>query len=87
MKVSIFPEVIFTKAGKILYREKGIKGFDFCFDARFRKYIVFIELLTIISVVRTAEEFSKIMAFLYYGAAKPNDMDNIEDGQESIPLV
>ncbi|KAI4304165.1 hypothetical protein MLD38_039715 [Melastoma candidum] len=60
LKVSTFPEVIFTKSGKILYREK---------------------------VVRTAEEFSKIMAFFYYGAAKPNDMDPIEDGQESIPVV
>lgn len=24
LQVSVFPEVIFTKAGKILYREKGI---------------------------------------------------------------
>ena len=24
LKVSVFPEIIFTKAGKILYREKGI---------------------------------------------------------------
>lgn len=23
LKVSVFPEIIFTKAGKILYREKG----------------------------------------------------------------
>lgn len=24
LQVSVFPEIIFTKAGKILYREKGI---------------------------------------------------------------
>lgn len=42
--VSVFPELIFTKTGKILYREKE---------------------------TRTADELSKIMAFFYYGAAKP----------------
>lgn len=42
--VSTFPELIFTKTGKILHREKGI---------------------------RTAEELSKIMAYFYYGGAKP----------------
>ncbi|CAN7104276.1 unnamed protein product [Brassica rapa subsp. narinosa] len=36
--MSLFPEIIFTKAGNTLYREKGIK---------------------------TADELSKIMAFLF----------------------
>ncbi|XP_056172704.1 thioredoxin-like fold domain-containing protein MRL7L, chloroplastic isoform X1 [Syzygium oleosum] len=52
LQVSIFPEIIFTKAGKILYREKAI---------------------------RTADEFSKIMAFFYYGAAKPPCLNSSED--------
>lgn len=60
LQVSIFPEIIFTKAGKILYREKAI---------------------------RTADEFSKIMAFFYYGAAKPPCLHNSEDSQETIPSV
>lgn len=33
LKVSVFPEIIFTKAGRILYREKGIS---------FLKLIVFV---------------------------------------------
>ncbi|XP_031391434.1 thioredoxin-like fold domain-containing protein MRL7L, chloroplastic isoform X2 [Punica granatum] len=60
LKVSVFPEIIFTKAGKILYREKG---------------------------PRTADELSKIMAFFYYGAAKPNCLDGVAEINESIPSV
>ncbi|CAN1168831.1 Thioredoxin-like fold domain-containing protein MRL7L, chloroplastic [Linum perenne] len=60
LKVSQFPEVIFSKAGRVLYREKEI---------------------------RTADEFSKIMAYFYYGAAKPPCLDNIDDVQELIPTV
>uniref|UniRef100_A0A1J3DGP4 Acidic leucine-rich nuclear phosphoprotein 32-related protein n=1 Tax=Noccaea caerulescens TaxID=107243 RepID=A0A1J3DGP4_NOCCA len=60
LKVSVFPEIIFTKAGKILYREKGI---------------------------RTADELSKIMAFFYYGAAKPPCLNGIDSSQEQIPSV
>lgn len=86
-KSPYFPRSSSLKLEKF-YIVRKVLRVDFCFDVRFRKYIVFIEkVLTIISVVRTAEEFSKIMAFFYYGAEKPNDMDNIEDGQESIPLV
>lgn len=62
LKVSIFPELIFTKAGKILYREKD---------------------------VRPADELSKIMAFFYYGAAKPpffNITENIEEAIPSAPI-
>ncbi|KAI7743319.1 hypothetical protein M8C21_025829 [Ambrosia artemisiifolia] len=47
--VSVFPELIFTKTGKILHREKEI---------------------------RTADELSKIMAFFYYGGAKPDCLNN-----------
>ncbi|KAL7606064.1 hypothetical protein Lser_V15G19385 [Lactuca serriola] len=47
--VSVFPELIFTKVGKILHREKEI---------------------------RTADELSKMMAFFYYGAAKPPCLGN-----------
>ncbi|KAH7547647.1 hypothetical protein FEM48_Zijuj01G0332000 [Ziziphus jujuba var. spinosa] len=60
LQVSVFPEVIFTKAGKILYREKAI---------------------------RSADELSKIMAFFYYGAAKPECLKTIGDVQEAIPTV
>ncbi|KAK6138622.1 hypothetical protein DH2020_027647 [Rehmannia glutinosa] len=60
LQVSVFPELIFTKAGKILYREKAI---------------------------RTADELSKIMAFYYYGAAKPPCLSGIENMEEVIPTV
>ncbi|CAA7045537.1 unnamed protein product [Microthlaspi erraticum] len=60
LKVSAFPEIIFTKAGKILYREKG---------------------------TRTADELSKIMAYFYYGAAKPPCLNGIDSSQEQIPSV
>ncbi|KAJ6366678.1 hypothetical protein OIU77_003124 [Salix suchowensis] len=60
LKVSVFPEIIFTKAGKILYREKAI---------------------------RTADEFSKIMAYFYYGAGRPPCLNDIGDRQELIPSV
>ncbi|ESQ51765.1 hypothetical protein EUTSA_v10016862mg [Eutrema salsugineum] len=60
LQVSVFPEIIFTKAGKILYREKGI---------------------------RTADELSKIMAFFYYGAAKPPCLNGVVNSQEQIPSV
>ncbi|KZV42668.1 hypothetical protein F511_25151, partial [Dorcoceras hygrometricum] len=59
LRVSIFPELIFTNAGKILYREKAI---------------------------RTADELSKIMAFFYFGAAKPSYL-SIGNNEEVIPSV
>ncbi|KAJ7956708.1 Thioredoxin-like protein [Quillaja saponaria] len=60
LRVSVFPEIIFTKAGKILYREKAI---------------------------RSADELSKIMAFFYYGAAKPPCLNGTGSIQEEIPSV
>ncbi|XP_059655721.1 thioredoxin-like fold domain-containing protein MRL7L, chloroplastic [Cornus florida] len=60
LKVSVFPELIFTKAGKILYREKAI---------------------------RTADEFSKIMAYFYYGASKPTCLNTSGNSEEAIPTV
>ncbi|XP_027363040.1 thioredoxin-like fold domain-containing protein MRL7L, chloroplastic isoform X2 [Abrus precatorius] len=59
LQVSVFPEIIFTKAGKILFREKAI---------------------------RSAEEWSKIMAFFYYGAAKPPCLNSMAYSQENIPF-
>ncbi|GMQ04033.1 hypothetical protein CsSME_00049600 [Camellia sinensis var. sinensis] len=59
-KMSVFPELIFTKAGKILYSEK---------------------------VIRTADELSKIMAFFYYGAAKPPSLNTIGKSEEPIPTI
>lgn len=56
--VSIFPELIFTKTGKILHREKGI---------------------------RTADELSKIMAYFYYGGAKPPCLGTSVIINEAIP--
>ncbi|KAL7123688.1 hypothetical protein ACP275_01G122600 [Erythranthe tilingii] len=60
LQVSVFPELIFTKAGKILYREKAI---------------------------RTADELSKIMAFFYFGAAKPPCLNGIDNIEEPIPTL
>ncbi|CAM8984901.1 unnamed protein product [Rhodiola kirilowii] len=60
LKVSVFPEIIFAKAGKILYREKATRG---------------------------ADELSKIMAFFYYGAAKPPCLSSLELKEESLPLT
>ncbi|KAG2299106.1 hypothetical protein Bca52824_035578 [Brassica carinata] len=60
LQVTVFPEIIFTKAGKILYREKGI---------------------------RTADELSKIMAFFYYGAAKPPCLNGVDYSRGQIPSV
>lgn len=57
--VSVFPELIFTKVGKIYHREKEI---------------------------RTAEELSKMMAFFYYGAAKPPCLgDTFVMSNEAVP--
>ncbi|KAK1432628.1 hypothetical protein QVD17_09526 [Tagetes erecta] len=56
--VSVFPELIFTKTGKILHREKE---------------------------VRTADELSKIMAFLYYGGAKPACLNTSVIINDAIP--
>ncbi|KAH9618647.1 hypothetical protein KSS87_018534 [Heliosperma pusillum] len=60
LKVSIFPQLIFTKAGKILYREKAI---------------------------RSADDLSKLMAFFYFGAAKPTFLDITGNSEEAIPLA
>nr|XP_043617093.1 thioredoxin-like fold domain-containing protein MRL7L, chloroplastic [Erigeron canadensis] len=56
--VSVFPELIFTKTGKILHREKEI---------------------------RTADELSKIMAFFYYGGAKPPCLKTSVTMNDAIP--
>lgn len=58
LQVSVFPEIIFTKAGKILFRDKAI---------------------------RSAEEWSKVMAYFYYGAAKPSCLNSMTYSQENIP--
>ncbi|KAL2323925.1 hypothetical protein Fmac_022983 [Flemingia macrophylla] len=60
LQVSAFPEIIFTKAGKILFRDKAI---------------------------RSAEEWSKVMAYFYYGAAKPSCLNSLTYSQENIPSI
>lgn len=35
----------------------------------------------------SADELSKIMAFFYYGAAKPPCLSDVRDYQEAIPSV
>ncbi|XP_073000525.1 thioredoxin-like fold domain-containing protein MRL7L homolog, chloroplastic isoform X1 [Typha latifolia] len=61
LQVSVFPEILFTKAGKILHRDK---------------------------VVRTAEEWSKIMAFFYYKAVRPSCLSKTAGQiQEKIPSL
>lgn len=39
------------------------------------------------SAIRNADEWSKIMAFFYYGAAKPSCLTNIKELQENIPSL
>ncbi|RWW36593.1 hypothetical protein BHE74_00058394 [Ensete ventricosum] len=66
LQVSIYPEVLFTKAGKILHRDK-----------------VFF-----VSVVRSADEWSKIMAFFYYKAVRPSCLEKTAGkDQEKIPSL
>ncbi|URE02228.1 hypothetical protein MUK42_24905 [Musa troglodytarum] len=61
LQVSIYPEILFTKAGKILHRDK---------------------------VVRSADEWSKIMAFFYYKAVRPTCLDKTAGkNQEKIPSL
>ncbi|WOL12432.1 hypothetical protein Cni_G21199 [Canna indica] len=61
LQVSIFPEILFTKAGKILHRDK---------------------------VARSADEWSKIMAFFYYKAVRPSCLDKTAGNkQENIPSL
>ncbi|KAL6610230.1 hypothetical protein ACP70R_040199 [Stipagrostis hirtigluma subsp. patula] len=61
LKVSGFPEVLFTNAGRIIHRDK---------------------------VVRLAEEWSRMMAFFYYKAARPPFLSETDgQGQEKVPLL
>ncbi|KAF8719745.1 hypothetical protein HU200_024500 [Digitaria exilis] len=61
LKVSGFPEILFTNAGKIIHREK---------------------------VVRSAEAWSRMMAFFYYKAARPPFLCEADGkGQERVPLM
>ncbi|KAG0476696.1 hypothetical protein HPP92_013537 [Vanilla planifolia] len=61
LQVSIFPEIIFTKAGKILHRD---------------------------NVVRSADEWLKMMAFFYYKAVRPPFLDEAAGmNQEKIPSM
>ncbi|KAJ0972188.1 hypothetical protein J5N97_020147 [Dioscorea zingiberensis] len=59
--VSKFPQIIFTKAGKILHRDK---------------------------VVRSAEDWSKMMAFFYYKAVRPACLEkSAGQSRENIPSL
>ncbi|GJM88611.1 hypothetical protein PR202_ga04690 [Eleusine coracana subsp. coracana] len=58
LKVSGFPEILFTNAGRIIHRDK---------------------------VVRSADEWSRMMAFFYYKAARPPFLSEA-DGQAMIAL-
>ncbi|RCV17697.1 hypothetical protein SETIT_3G240300v2 [Setaria italica] len=61
LKVSGFPEILFTNAGRIIHREK---------------------------VVRSAEAWSRMMAFFYYKAARPPFLCEADGkGQEKVPLM
>ncbi|KAJ6816435.1 uncharacterized protein M6B38_416745 [Iris pallida] len=61
LQVSVFPEILFTKSGKILHRDK---------------------------VVRSADEWSKIMAFFYYKAVRPSCLGKSGgQTQEKIPSL
>ncbi|XP_047334722.1 thioredoxin-like fold domain-containing protein MRL7L, chloroplastic [Impatiens glandulifera] len=61
LKVSSFPELIFIKSGKIVFRQNEI---------------------------RTADELSKMMAFFYFGAAKPPClMNRMTNNEEVIPTI
>ncbi|CAN6485106.1 unnamed protein product [Victoria cruziana] len=61
LKISTFPELLFTKAGKIFYRQ---------------------------TVISNADELSKIMAFFYYGAARPTCLSETDgEVKELIPAL
>ncbi|XP_062181656.1 thioredoxin-like fold domain-containing protein MRL7L homolog, chloroplastic [Phragmites australis] len=61
LKVSGFPEILFTNAGRIIHREK---------------------------VIRSAEAWSRMMAFFYYKAARPPFLCEADgQGQEKIPSM
>lgn len=94
--MSVFPEVIFTKAGKILFRDKGIA---LCCQQKSNRNFLSFPFSSPspsdhdqipfggFSATRNADEWSKIMAFFYYGAAKPSCLTNITDLQENIPSL
>lgn len=84
LKVSKFPQLIFTKAGKILYREKG--------NSLIRETVPLLYISTNSrcfygTAIRSADEFSKIMAYFYYGAGMPSCLSGIGDNQELIPSI
>ncbi|CAL1379773.1 unnamed protein product [Linum trigynum] len=56
---------------------------------RYKRFLtkLSVSLFSLNSAIQTADEFSKIMAYFYYGAAKPPCLDKIGDGQEMIPAV
>lgn len=89
LQVSVFPEIIFTKAGKILYREKGNVSTPETIQYQNLTLLLFVlkTVLTYFSGIRTADELSKIMAFFYYGASKPPCLNGVVNLQEQIPLV
>ncbi|KAJ4748238.1 Thioredoxin superfamily protein [Rhynchospora pubera] len=61
LNISTYPEIIFTKAGKILHRDK---------------------------VVRTAQEWTKMIGFFYYKAVRPSWLDqSAGQNQEKIPSL
>ncbi|KAG4984693.1 hypothetical protein JHK87_029442 [Glycine soja] len=38
-------------------------------------------------IIRSAEEWSKVMAYFYYGAAKPSCLNSMAYSQENIPSI
>lgn len=62
-----------------------------CFNSWLCRIVVQMSILkscfAVSPAIRTADELSKIMAFFYYGAAKPPWLKIVGDSQEAIPSV
>lgn len=93
LRVSIFPEIIFTKAGKILHRDRGTSSPPAPYISDLRSLHT-LGILTVAAVaasravVRTADEWSKMMAFFYYKASRPPWLDkSAGQSQEKIPSL
>nr|CAD1832186.1 unnamed protein product [Ananas comosus var. bracteatus] len=74
LKISLFPEILFTKPGRYFTARKIVK--PSCLSA------------PVLLVARTADEWSKIMAFFYYKAARPPCLAKTAgQNQEKIPSL
>ena len=91
LQVSVFPEILFTKAWKILHRDKGNKethSTEEDFNIITLRWIItwYLLWLFVISGVRSAEEWSKIMAFFCYKAVRPSWLSQAAGQSREDPI-